>query len=216
MTQYDHEGSRPLARTSATGKVKWFNGTKGYGFVTLDGGSDAFCHASALQALGHSEVPQGTTIVCDLADSPRGLQVVNIHSVDLSTAEAAAPQRAAPRLWRRPWRLPGQRPLRSHGGRQDQVLQRSEGLRFCDAGFRLRATSICMPARSGGRACRRSNRTSASAIPPARASRAWKSTGSSSSKQGRGLRFRGIRQMAFKPARPWRCPAPRPGRSPLP
>jgi CspA family cold shock protein len=92
MAQYDNEGSRPLARTSATGKVKWFNGTKGYGFVTLDSGSDAFCHASALQAIGHSEVPQGTTIVCDLADSPRGLQVVNIHSVDLSTAEAAAPR----------------------------------------------------------------------------------------------------------------------------
>jgi CspA family cold shock protein len=88
MAHYDNEGSRPLAQTSATGRVKWFNATKGYGFITLNNGSDAFCHASALQAAGHSEVPQGATIVCDLADSQRGLQVVNVHSVDLSTAEA--------------------------------------------------------------------------------------------------------------------------------
>ena len=85
---YDNGGSRSLARSSATGKVKWFNATKGYGFVTLDNGADAFCHASALQAAGHNELPQGATIVCDLADGQRGLQVVNVHSVDLSTVEA--------------------------------------------------------------------------------------------------------------------------------
>ena len=72
--------------------MKWFNATKGYGFVTLDNGGDAFCHASALQAAGHAELPQGASIVCDLADSQRGMQVVAIHSVDLSTAEAPAPR----------------------------------------------------------------------------------------------------------------------------
>src|SRR5882672_10793990 len=80
------------SQASAKGKVKWFNATKGYGFITLDNGGDAFCHASALQATGHADVPPGTTIVCDLADSQRGLQVVSVHSVDLSTAEA--PSRA--------------------------------------------------------------------------------------------------------------------------
>src|SRR5580698_5515640 len=72
-------GSGPLAMASAKGKVKWFNATKGYGFVTLDNGSDAFCHASALTALGQTDLPQGSTIVCDLQESPRGLQVVAIH-----------------------------------------------------------------------------------------------------------------------------------------
>ena len=82
-------GSRgDLAQASVKGTVKWFNGTKGYGFITLENGGDAFCHASALQAAGHAELPQGATIVCDLQDSPRGLQVVAVHSVDLSTAEA--------------------------------------------------------------------------------------------------------------------------------
>lgn len=75
------------------GTVKWFNGTKGYGFVTLDDGADAFCHASALAALGTPSLLQGSTIVCDLQDSPRGLQVVTVHSVDASTAEAPAPRR---------------------------------------------------------------------------------------------------------------------------
>ena len=86
------EGDKSLAQASARGKIKWFNGTKGYGFVTLDNGGDAFCHASVLQAAGHQELPQGASIVCDLADSQRGMQVVAIHSVDLSTAEAPAPR----------------------------------------------------------------------------------------------------------------------------
>jgi CspA family cold shock protein len=90
MAQFGNEGSRSIAQASAKGKVKWFNGTKGYGFITLDNGGDAFCHASALQAAGHAELPPGATIICDLADSARGLQVVAVHSVDLSTAEAPA------------------------------------------------------------------------------------------------------------------------------
>jgi CspA family cold shock protein len=80
--------SKSISQASAKGKVKWFNATKGYGFITLDNGGDAFCHASALQATGHSDVQPGTTIVCDLADSQRGLQVVAVHSVDITTAEA--------------------------------------------------------------------------------------------------------------------------------
>jgi len=87
MAQFGNEGSKSIAQASAKGKVKWFNATKGFGFITMDNGGDAFCHASALQAAGHAELPPGASIVCDLADSPRGLQVVSVHEVDLSTAE---------------------------------------------------------------------------------------------------------------------------------
>lgn len=88
MAHYENDESKSIAQAGARGKVKWFNSTKGYGFVTLDSGGDAFCHASALQAAGHAELPPGAGIVCDLADSQRGLQVVTVHTVDLSTAEA--------------------------------------------------------------------------------------------------------------------------------
>jgi CspA family cold shock protein len=90
MGHFDED--KTLAQASARGKIKWFNGTKGYGFVTLDNGGDAFCHASVLQSVGHQELPPGASIICDLADSQRGMQVVAIHSVDLSTAEAPAPR----------------------------------------------------------------------------------------------------------------------------
>jgi len=69
-------------------KVKWFNATKGFGFVTLDDGSDAFCHASALANLSSPDLPQGATVYCDVAQGQRGMQVTSVHSVDLSTAEA--------------------------------------------------------------------------------------------------------------------------------
>ncbi len=87
------EGDKSLSQASAKGKIKWFNGTKGYGFVTLDNGGDAFCHASVLAAAGHQDLPPGASLVCDLADSQRGMQVVAIHSVDLSTAEAPGPRK---------------------------------------------------------------------------------------------------------------------------
>jgi len=76
---------------SVKGTVKWFNSTKGYGFITLENGGDAFCHASALAALGTPQLETGATVVCDLQDSPRGLQVVQVHSVDMSTAQPSAP-----------------------------------------------------------------------------------------------------------------------------
>jgi len=93
MANFDNGNSGPLARASAKGTVKWFNATKGFGFVTMEDGADAFCHASALAAQGAASLLQGSTIVCDLANSPRGLQVVTVHSVDASTAEAPAPRK---------------------------------------------------------------------------------------------------------------------------
>src|SRR5579863_5995780 len=92
MANFDNSGSHPLARASVKGTVKWFNGSKGYGFITLDDGNDAFCHASALAQHGQTELAQGATVVCDLQDSPRGLQVVTVHSIDTSTAEPSAPR----------------------------------------------------------------------------------------------------------------------------
>lgn len=100
MANNENYGSHALAQASARGTVKWFNLSKGYGFITLENGGDAFCHASALAPLGTNTLPQGATIVCDLQESPRGLQVVAVHSIDQSTATAA----------------PARRPQRDFGG----------------------------------------------------------------------------------------------------
>ncbi len=96
MANFENSGSRSLAQASVKGTVKWFNATKGYGFITLENGGDAFCHASALAALGVPNVPQGATVVCDLQDSPRGLQVVAVHSIDTSTADPVPARRPRP------------------------------------------------------------------------------------------------------------------------
>lgn len=75
------------------GTVKWFNASKGFGFVTLPNGTDAFCHASALAAVSAPDLPPGTTVLCSVAEGQRGLQVTTVLSVDLSTAEEPAPMR---------------------------------------------------------------------------------------------------------------------------
>lgn len=82
--------SPQITRRSVTATVKWYNPTKGFGFVTLsDGSPDAFLHASVVQAVGHDALADGTTIVCDLSQGQKGPQVASIHSVDTSTAQPA-------------------------------------------------------------------------------------------------------------------------------
>ncbi|MCB2108536.1 MAG: cold shock domain-containing protein [Rhodobacteraceae bacterium] len=74
------------AKTGVTAKVKWFNPAKGFGFVApTDGSADAFLHVSVVQRVGRNTLQQGATIVCDLAEGPRGPQVSDISHVDDST-----------------------------------------------------------------------------------------------------------------------------------
>lgn len=60
-------------------RVKWFNAEKGFGFVApLDGAGDAFVHASALQQAGLTQLPVGAEVTCEVAQGPKGLQVLRI------------------------------------------------------------------------------------------------------------------------------------------
>lgn len=82
-----------VTQANVTATVKWFNASKGFGFVApSDGTPDAFLHISALERAGMSQVAEGATIVCDLGQGNRGPQVVTVHEVDSSTATPRAPR----------------------------------------------------------------------------------------------------------------------------
>ena len=61
-----------------TGKVKWFNNAKGYGFIEREGGSDVFVHYSAIQGSGFRSLSEGQTVEFDIVDGPKGKQAANV------------------------------------------------------------------------------------------------------------------------------------------
>jgi len=59
----------------AAGIVKWFNGTKGYGFITPDGGGkDVFVHHSAIEGAGYKELSEGQRVEFESEQAPKGPQ----------------------------------------------------------------------------------------------------------------------------------------------
>lgn len=70
-----------------SGKVKWFNAVKGFGFVSPDDNSgDVFLHLSCLRQAGYESIEEGSTLVLEVARRPKGMQAVRVLSVDTSTA----------------------------------------------------------------------------------------------------------------------------------
>ena len=67
-----------------TGKVKWFNNAKGYGFIERDGGSDVFVHFSAVQGNGFRTLEEGQAVEFEIVDGPKGPQAGNVTKVELS------------------------------------------------------------------------------------------------------------------------------------
>jgi CspA family cold shock protein len=65
----------------AEGKVKWFNETKGYGFISQDGGDDVFVHFTAIQAEGFRTLAEGDRVAFDVTQGPKGLQASNVRKI---------------------------------------------------------------------------------------------------------------------------------------
>jgi CspA family cold shock protein len=65
----------------ATGKVKWFNDAKGFGFITPDGGgNDLFAHFSQIQSNGFKTLQEGQSVSFDVTVGPKGEQASNIQT----------------------------------------------------------------------------------------------------------------------------------------
>ena len=63
----------------ATGKVKWFNPTKGYGFIKPDdGGEDLFVHQSSIQGEGYKSLKEDQSVSFEVEDGEKGPQATNV------------------------------------------------------------------------------------------------------------------------------------------
>lgn len=65
----------------ARGKVKWFNDTKGFGFIQQESGEDVFVHFTAIQGDGFKSLKEGQEVEFEVTQGPKGPQAANVHKV---------------------------------------------------------------------------------------------------------------------------------------
>jgi CspA family cold shock protein len=63
------------------GTVKWFNGSKGYGFISREDGPDVFVHFSAIRGDGYRSLTEGQKVEFSVEKGPKGLQAANVVSL---------------------------------------------------------------------------------------------------------------------------------------
>lgn len=83
---------------TVVGAVKWFDATRGFGFIAADGGrGDVLVHFSVLRDHGRRTLPEGARVACEVVGRDRGLQARRILAIDLSTATGPDPDLIARR-----------------------------------------------------------------------------------------------------------------------
>jgi cold shock protein len=65
----------------AQGTVKWFNDSKGFGFITQDGGADIFVHYSEIQDQGFKSLAEGQRVEFEVADGKKGPAAANVKKI---------------------------------------------------------------------------------------------------------------------------------------
>lgn len=76
----------------ATGKVKWFNDQKGFGFISADNGKDVFVHHSVIEGQGFRTLEDGETVDYEAEDGPKGMKATHVRR---NLAAVASPRAAA-------------------------------------------------------------------------------------------------------------------------
>jgi CspA family cold shock protein len=64
-----------------TGTVKWFNSSKGYGFITREEGDDVFVHYNAIEGDGYRSLDEGDKVQFEVEESPKGLQASKVSKI---------------------------------------------------------------------------------------------------------------------------------------
>lgn len=83
-----------------TGRVKWFDAQKGYGFIERNGEQDVFVHYSAIQMEGYRTLDDGEEVEFDIVRSDRGPQAANVIRLGGGKASRSAPEEREPEaLW---------------------------------------------------------------------------------------------------------------------
>ena len=67
--------------TMVQGKVKWFNNSKGYGFISREGGADVFVHHTAIQGEGYKSLEEGQAVEFEVTHGPKGEQASNVVKI---------------------------------------------------------------------------------------------------------------------------------------
>jgi CspA family cold shock protein len=74
-------GSERSVGSVPTGKVKWFNNSKGFGFIQQEDGTDIFVHFSAITGEGYKTLDEGQPVSFEIAQGPKGLQAANVQKL---------------------------------------------------------------------------------------------------------------------------------------
>jgi CspA family cold shock protein len=100
----DEQSSADVEPLRTTGRVKWFDSHRGFGFIVPEGGesddsgatsqSDILIHWSLLETLGTRELPEMAMVTCEYVAAPKGLQATRILDIDLSACAAPSAQPA--------------------------------------------------------------------------------------------------------------------------
>jgi cold shock protein len=81
LPRYTEKGGVSVMVERECGTVKWFNATKGYGFITRDTGGDVFVHYSAINSKGYRSLEEGQRVEFAITEGQKGLQAQDVDLV---------------------------------------------------------------------------------------------------------------------------------------